>query len=195
MRGCSRGEHAWLLRGGTCVVAPGAACMVAPGGHAWLLWGGMCGCSGGHVWLLRGGGMHGCSGGACMVARGVHGCSGGYIHGIWWHTEIWSMSGWYASYWNAFLLSSKIWHIYFCSLVQSANLDGIWGATLNIPLNWNTIKVTCDGECVICLRAGKGAASLKSPTHRPRRGRVGSCSGAWNNCIIGVNWCIFGVNK
>ena len=43
-RGC-----AWLLPGGTCLVARGA-CVVALGGHAWLL--------GGHVWLLRGRGGH-----------------------------------------------------------------------------------------------------------------------------------------
>ena len=42
------GGHAWLLRGGACVVAPG--------GCAWLLLGGMCGCSGGCAWLLQGGG-------------------------------------------------------------------------------------------------------------------------------------------
>ena len=97
--------HAWLL----------VACMVARG-HVWLL--------GGHAWLL--GGMHGCWGcvwlqGACMVAGGhawlwgrghawllgghvwllggMHGCRGGCIG----YDEIRSMSGRYASYWNAFL--------------------------------------------------------------------------------------------
>ena len=104
--------------GGVCVVALGE-CMVAPGGCAWLLscaWllrgggrcvvaprGGMCGCSQG--------GMHGCSGG-CMVAPGggmrgcsqggMCGCSGEGVHGF--SNEIRSMSGRYASYWNAFLL-------------------------------------------------------------------------------------------
>ena len=68
---------------GACVVAlggwgdmrgcSGGACVVAPGGHAWLLWGGVCGCSG----------------------RGMR--------GIRRDTEIRSMSGQYASYWNAFL--------------------------------------------------------------------------------------------
>ena len=61
----------------------------------------MCGCSGG---------MHGCSGGVCVVALGgcmvalggVRGCWGG-VHGIRRDTEIRSMSGRYASYWNAFL--------------------------------------------------------------------------------------------
>ena len=76
------GGHAWLLGGGrACMVAPGGACVVAPGGHAWLL---PVGCA----WLLWGG-MRGC-------------CRGG-MHGIWWDTEIRSMSRQYASYWNAFL--------------------------------------------------------------------------------------------
>ena len=86
MHGCSWGAcmvawrgHTWLLQGGW-------------GRHAWLLWGGMHGCSGGHVWLLRG---------ACMVALG----GGAGMHGIRRDTEIRSMSGRYASYWNAFLFS------------------------------------------------------------------------------------------
>ena len=118
MCGCSWG-HAWLLRGacvvalgeGVCVVAPGG-CMVAPRG--------VCGCSRGacmvaprgHAWLLQGG-MHVCSWGACMVPPvgacvvapgGMHGCSQGGMRGIRRDTEIRSMSGQYASYWNAFLL-------------------------------------------------------------------------------------------
>ena len=77
---------ACVVAWGVCMVAPGGgmhgcsggACVVAPGrGHAWLLWGG------GHAWLLLGGGMHG-------IRR---------------DTEIRSMSGQYASYWNAFLYS------------------------------------------------------------------------------------------
>ena len=94
MRGCSRGEggHAWLLRGGrACVVAPGGwgACMVAPGG-AWLLRGGTC------VVAL----------GGCMAAPGGHArLLWGGVHGFF--NEIWSMSGWYASYWNAFLFLSN----------------------------------------------------------------------------------------
>ena len=72
----------------------GGVCMVARGG--------MHGCSGGCAWLLRGeacmvapGGMCGCSGGACVVAPG------GGVRGFF--DEIRSMSGRYASYWNAFL--------------------------------------------------------------------------------------------
>ena len=69
----------------------------------------MCGCWGGMHGCSRGG-MHGCSGGACVVTPGghawllpggVHGCSGG-MHGFF--DEIRSMSGRYASYWNAYLL-------------------------------------------------------------------------------------------
>ena len=85
-----------------------------PGG-AWLpggvrLLGGVCGCGGGAcmvaggcVWLWEGcmvvGGVHGYGEGACVVVGGVHGCQGACIG----YDEIRSMSGWYASYWNAFL--------------------------------------------------------------------------------------------
>ena len=108
VRGCS-GGHAWLLWG-ACMVALGGhawllrgACVVALGGHAWLLGGACVVALGGHAWLLRGevcgcsqGGARGCSGG--MVAPG------GGVRGIRRDTEIRSMSGRYASYWNAFLL-------------------------------------------------------------------------------------------
>ena len=93
------GGHAWLLGGmrgcsGACVVAlgghawllPGGACMVAPGGHAWLLPGGVCGCLGACVVA---------PGGACVVAPG------GGVRGFF--DEIRSMSGRYASHWNAYL--------------------------------------------------------------------------------------------
>ena len=87
--------------GGACVVAPGGACVVAPGGHAWFL-PGLCGfCRGACVVFPRGA----CvvfPGGACVVfpRGGVHGFSWGACVGY----EIRSMSGRYASYWNAFLL-------------------------------------------------------------------------------------------
>ena len=100
MRGSSGGACMVAL-GGACMVALWGACMVAPGGHAWLL--------GGHAWLLRG---------ACMVAPGGHAwfLPGGHAWffpgGHAWFFpggacvgyEIWSISGRYASYWNAFLL-------------------------------------------------------------------------------------------
>ena len=82
--------HAWLW--GVCVVAGGmcdcqrGACVVA--GEACMV-------AGGGAWLL--GGMHGCGGGMC-------GCGGACIG----YDEIRSMSGRYASYWNAFLFSTVI---------------------------------------------------------------------------------------
>ena len=65
--------------------------MVDPvGGHAWLLLGGVHGCAQG--------GMHGCSGGHAWLLRGG-------MCGIQRDTEIRSMSGRYASYWNTFLFN------------------------------------------------------------------------------------------
>ena len=88
MHGC------WGVHGcrGACMVARGSvllqwACVVA-GGCGWL-WGHVCGCRG-----------------ACMVAAGHAWRRGGHA---WWqgagvgYEEIRSMSGRYASYWNAFL--------------------------------------------------------------------------------------------
>ena len=66
------------------------------------LGGGMCGCSGGHAWLLRGG--------VWLLPGGMCGCSGGGMRVFF--DEIRSMSGQYASYWNAFLF-----------LFDMANLD------------------------------------------------------------------------
>ena len=65
------------------------------GGCVWLQ-GGMCGCGGEHVWLP--GDMHVCRG-VCVVAGG-HAWLGGVCVG---YDKIQSMSGRYASYWNAFL--------------------------------------------------------------------------------------------
>ena len=82
----------------------------ARGEHVWLLGGGMCGCQA--EACVVAGDMHCCQGacvivGACMVAGGMHGCwghtwslGGGACMG---YNEIRSMSGQYASYWNAFL--------------------------------------------------------------------------------------------
>ena len=56
--------------------------------------------------MVAPGGMRGCSGGACMVALGgaCMVAPGGGMCGIRRDTDIRSMSGRYASYWNAFLL-------------------------------------------------------------------------------------------
>ena len=103
-RGC-----VWLL-GGMCVVARGA-CVVARGGmHG--CYGEVCGCSRGAC-MVAPGGMRGCSGGgggacvvfpggACMVSPGGHAWF--FLGGCIGYDEIRSMSGRYASYWNAFLL-------------------------------------------------------------------------------------------
>ena len=92
------GGHAWFYWG-ACVVLFGGACMVLFGGHAWFYSGAMCG----FIW------------GACMVLFGGHAWfySGGMRGFIWGgvcgffsffgYNEIRSMSGQYASYWNAFL--------------------------------------------------------------------------------------------
>ena len=98
VRGCSGGGmHG--CSGGACVVAPGGVCVVALGGHVWLLrgvcvvaWGACVVAPGGHVWLLPGGAWF-FRGGAWFFRGGMH----GFFH------EIRSMSGRYASYWNAFL--------------------------------------------------------------------------------------------
>ena len=92
MRGCSRGACVVARRGmrgcqGVCMVARGA-CMVAPRGACVVASGGAC--------MAAQGGMCGCSGEACVVAL-----RGGGMRGF--SNEIRSMSGRYASYWNAFL--------------------------------------------------------------------------------------------
>ena len=106
MRGC------W---GGACMVA--GVCVVAGGlvdggggvvvrGHAWLL-GGMCGCwegvcmvAGGHAWL-PGEGAWMVAGGHGWLPGGMRGCRGACVG----YDEMRSMSGRYASYWNAFLFT------------------------------------------------------------------------------------------
>ena len=117
------GGHAWwgdVWQGaymvGACIVGGMCGGGVHGRGHAWQLVcvtgvymvggmhgrgacvaGGMCGRGGhewwGHVW----GGMHGRGHAWCRV------CMAGGVHGRYY--EIWSMSGWYASYWNAFLFN------------------------------------------------------------------------------------------
>ena len=94
MHGCRGG---W----GACVVAGGAwllgACMVA--GGAGMVVGGMHGCRGacvvaGGAWLQ----------GACVIVGGMHGGGVCVVGGACMrYDEVWSMSGRYASYWNAFL--------------------------------------------------------------------------------------------
>ena len=86
---------------GTCMVGRGA-CVVAGGMHGYQ---GVCGCWGASV--VAKGDVHGCWG-ACMIAGGMHGCWGVWFQGACiGYDKIRSMSGRYASYWNAFLLFEK----------------------------------------------------------------------------------------
>ena len=113
MRGCSQG--------GACMVVPEGCVWLLPrgvhgflGGHAWFFGGAACMVfwGGQHAWFFGGwhawffGGVRGFFGGwggwgACMVFWGACMVSRGGVHGFF--DEIWSMSGRYASYWNAFL--------------------------------------------------------------------------------------------
>ena len=83
------GGHAWLLqggKGGMCGFIQGGMCGFIQGGHAWFY-------LGGHAWFYFGGHAWFYLGGACMV-----------FFSFFRYNEIRSMSGRYASYWNAFLL-------------------------------------------------------------------------------------------
>ena len=82
-----------------------------------------------------GGGMRGCSGGACVVAPGgMRGCSrGGGVRGFF--HEIRSMSGRYASYWNAFL---------FAVSFQS-------GWMVMCPERCSHVYLTATLTCVTCI--------------------------------------------
>ena len=100
-----------VLFGGACVVLFGGAYVVLfEGCVCGFIWGGMHGfIQGGMHGFIRGacvvaprGGMRGCSRGACMVAPGGRAwLLRGGVRGFF--DEIRSMSGRYASYWNAFL--------------------------------------------------------------------------------------------
>ena len=116
MRGCS---------GGVCVVAPGGHVWFYLGGHAWFY-------LGGHAWFYLGVCAWFYLGGACMVLfggpcmvlfRGVCVVLFGGVCGFIWggmrgfftffgYNEIRSMSGQYASYWNAFLFCFVLLLIY-----------------------------------------------------------------------------------
>ena len=80
-------------------------------GHVWFYLGVCMVLFGGHVWFYLGG--------ACMFyLGGMHGFSGGDMHGFssfFGYNEIRSMSGRYASYWNAFLF----WN---CNVNQKCSL-------------------------------------------------------------------------
>ena len=98
MHGFIRGGMRGFIRG---------ACMVLFGGHAWFYLGVGWACvvlfGGGWACMVLFGGV----GHAWFYLGGMHGFSGGGMHGFFsffGYNEIRSMSGRYASYWNAFLL-------------------------------------------------------------------------------------------
>ena len=157
----ARGQWAYVVARGMCG-CQGALCMVA-GGHMWLpgaymaSW--QCVANGacmvkGDMWA-KGGGMRGkrgacvakgacvVKGGACMAKGGVHG-EGVSMCGIQRDTEIRSMSGRYASYWNAFLcfiyMYNNLTVSVFSQTCQSGNYSTHLGildphhTTLNQPL-------------------------------------------------------------
>ena len=140
---------AWLQRG---VHGCGVACMVA-GGCEKLQGGGMHGCRGACM-VVGGmcglGGMCGCGGvcvvvggcawlwGVCMVARGMHGC-GGTCMG---YDKIQSMSGRYASYWNAFLYAICFHDA--CRFPSRQLVSKTWAETISQERRANTrcVKVS-----------------------------------------------------
>ena len=87
------------------VLFGGGTCVVLFGGHVWFYSGGMHGFIwGGCVWFYSGG--H-----AWFYLGGVHGFIWGGMRGFFsffGYNEVRSMSGQYASYWNAFLYFSAI---------------------------------------------------------------------------------------
>ena len=118
------GRHAWLL-GGACMVALGGVMCGCSGGVCVVALGGMHGCSGGHAWLLRGHAwlLGGCAwllqgGHAWLLWGGMHG-----FFSFFGYNEIRSMSGRYASYWNAFLFYINSDKCDCCSISCS---DHLW---------------------------------------------------------------------
>ena len=101
MRGFIRG-HAWFYLGGRAWFY-----LEGAGGHAWFYWG----CVVLFEWRawFYSGGMHGFIRGACVVLFG--GVGGGVcgFSSFFGYNEIRSMSGRYASYWNAFLYFLIVW--------------------------------------------------------------------------------------
>ena len=167
MRGCQGAcmvawGHAWFFRGvhgffsgGMSGFLLGCVCVFFFWGHAWFfLWGGACmvfslgGACLVFSWGMHGfflGGMHGFWGG-CVVVHGcwgVNGCRGACIG----YDEIRSMSGRYASYWNAFLFNTSL----VCAFVEKF-FDTLDTHLLLPPANWslrpeNIFTGVCQSFC------------------------------------------------
>ena len=96
------GGHAWFYLGGTCGFIWGA-CVVLFGGAYMVLFRGACvDLFGGHAWFYSGS-VRG------FIQGGVHG-----FFSFFGYNEIRSMSGRYASYWNAFLFRNAIAPVSHC---------------------------------------------------------------------------------
>ena len=106
------GGHAWFYLGGHTWFYLGGHAWFYLGGHAWFYSGGMRGFIRGVCMVLFGGACVVLFGGMCGFIRGgMRGFIWGGMHGFFsffGYNEIRSMSGRYASYWNAFLFGGNI---------------------------------------------------------------------------------------
>ena len=100
MRGFIQGACMVLFRGHAWFYSGAHACVVLFGGHAWFY-------LGGHAWFFRGG-MHG-------------------FFSFFGYNEIRSMSGRYASYWNAFLFKFVVFQT--SGVFQCLVLTTVFGST------------------------------------------------------------------
>ena len=141
----NRGGMRGFIQGGMRVFVWGV-CMVLLGGHSWFysggvrgfIQGGMCG----FIW----GGMHGFIWGACVVlfGGGMRGFSSFFGY-----NEIRSMSGRYASYWNAFLF---VWILF--QTTTSRTMQTYWRPPAQVPSSFQSGESAegrqgfdCDGGC------------------------------------------------
>ena len=121
------------------------ACVVLFGGCAWFYLGGMHGLIRGACMVLFGGACMVLFRGACMVLFGGHAwfylgaCVRGFFS-FFGYNEIRSMSGWYASYWNAFLF-----FLFLYSPILSMNLHQI----IRFEIYWYNKKATL--FCLSCI--------------------------------------------
>ena len=121
--------HAWFYLGGMHGFIWGGMHGFIRGGHVWFYLGGMHDFIRGHAWFYSGGmhgfirgGMHGFIwGGMCGFSRG--GVCG--FFSFLGYNEIRSMSGRYASYWNAFLFINIFTSHYFVNKKRRNYFDGI----------------------------------------------------------------------
>ena len=109
------GGHVWFYLGGLCGFIQRGACVVLFGGCAWFYLGVCMVLFEGACMVLFEGGMHGfIQGGHAWFYQ-----AGGGMHGFFSfsrYNEIRSMSGRYASYWNAFLFRHALKYLHGTSM-------------------------------------------------------------------------------